>query len=283
MNEKGKRIIEAAIKLFAKKGYHATSMQEIADTSGVSKGSVYNHFDSKENLMLSIFKYYYELVVEKITLVSEDDSLSPKEKLVKQIHLQFEEFLGHRNFIEMQMREKAVQVNDEITSFMFQIRSETMEWYKNQVIGIYGDRVGRYEYDLATILHAMINEYMGYLIIDKMELDLLVLSRFIVERLDDLVEGLAEKQPAPIITGGISAEKPRPFEEVHEEIARIREMAETFSNRNDVLDSAAVLEKELASEQPKKVLVQGMLAFLRSAGDAELAKQVEKISAMLPF
>lgn len=283
MNEKGKQIIEAAIKLFAKKGYHATSMQEIADESGVSKGSVYNHFDSKEKLMLSIFKYYYDLLIEKIARVSEDDSLSARERLVKQIHLQFEEFLGHRNFIEMQMREQAVQVNDEITAFLFQIRSETLEWYKSEVVGIYGNNAQRYAYDLATILHAMINEYMGYLIIDKMEIDLGGLSRFIVDRLDDLVDGLKEKQPEPIVTGGISVQKPKPFVEVHEEIGRIRDLTRNLDNRNDVLESLDMLEKELALDQPKKIVIQGMLAFLRAVGDRELGKHVEKITAMLPF
>lgn len=39
---KKEQIIEVAMKLFAKKGYHATSMQEIAEHSQLAKGSLYN-------------------------------------------------------------------------------------------------------------------------------------------------------------------------------------------------------------------------------------------------
>ncbi|HET7657475.1 MAG TPA: TetR/AcrR family transcriptional regulator [Bacillales bacterium] len=278
MNEKGIKIIEAAIKLFAKKGYHATSMQEIADESGVSKGSVYNHFDSKENLVLSIFKYYYELLIEKILQVSEDESLSPKERLVEQVHVQFQEFLRHRNFIEMQMHEKAIQVNEELTAFLFQIRSNRLERYKREVIGLYGEEAKRYGYDLATLLNAMISEYIGYLIIDKMQWDLRKLAQFIVERLDDIAKGMIEKQPEPFINKRISAKVPGPYQEVKRELEEIRERASAAANSDDLLDSLDVLEKELAAAKPRKVVIQGMIAILNATEDEEIKKLVVKIT-----
>ncbi len=44
------KIIKAAAECFAKKGYSACSMQDIADFCGVSKGALYGHFSSKEDL-----------------------------------------------------------------------------------------------------------------------------------------------------------------------------------------------------------------------------------------
>jgi AcrR family transcriptional regulator len=41
--DRREKIIQAAMKLFAQKGYHATSMQEIAEQSGMAKGSIYNY------------------------------------------------------------------------------------------------------------------------------------------------------------------------------------------------------------------------------------------------
>lgn len=49
-------ILAAAIKLFRSKGYHATSMQDIADEVGLLKGSLYHHIDSKESLMLAVLR-----------------------------------------------------------------------------------------------------------------------------------------------------------------------------------------------------------------------------------
>lgn len=44
-------IAETALELFAKRGYHNTSIRNIADEAGVSKGLMYNYFESKEALL----------------------------------------------------------------------------------------------------------------------------------------------------------------------------------------------------------------------------------------
>ncbi len=48
------KILEAGLSLFAKNGFHATSVSEIAAVAKVSKGLTYNYFDSKEALLLAI-------------------------------------------------------------------------------------------------------------------------------------------------------------------------------------------------------------------------------------
>lgn len=50
------KILNAAEKLFAKKGYNGTSMNDIVKASGQSKGAIYNHFESKERLFLSLLE-----------------------------------------------------------------------------------------------------------------------------------------------------------------------------------------------------------------------------------
>jgi AcrR family transcriptional regulator len=48
------RLLQGALKVFAKHGYHASSMSEIATEAGVSKGLAYHYFASKEELLVSI-------------------------------------------------------------------------------------------------------------------------------------------------------------------------------------------------------------------------------------
>jgi len=48
------RILEAAERLFAEKGFHETAMDEIVRASKVSKGGVYFHFPSKEELFFAL-------------------------------------------------------------------------------------------------------------------------------------------------------------------------------------------------------------------------------------
>ena len=50
MNKTNRKIFEASMKLFAEKGYDATSIEEITATVGVAKGTLYYHFSSKEEI-----------------------------------------------------------------------------------------------------------------------------------------------------------------------------------------------------------------------------------------
>jgi AcrR family transcriptional regulator len=48
-------ILSAANNLFADQGYHTTTMQHIADTIGYSKGTIYQHYTCKENVLATLF------------------------------------------------------------------------------------------------------------------------------------------------------------------------------------------------------------------------------------
>jgi len=54
------RIVEAGRKLFAKKGFHATGMRDIAKLARVSIGSLYHHFRSKDELFLAVVRREFE-------------------------------------------------------------------------------------------------------------------------------------------------------------------------------------------------------------------------------
>lgn len=57
IREKSKeKILDAALKLFSNEGYHATSIAKIAKEAGVSKGLMYNYFESKEELLNAIIE-----------------------------------------------------------------------------------------------------------------------------------------------------------------------------------------------------------------------------------
>lgn len=52
--EKQQKIVEAAVKMFAEKGYSNTSTSEIAKAAGVAEGTIFRHYGTKDNLLLSI-------------------------------------------------------------------------------------------------------------------------------------------------------------------------------------------------------------------------------------
>lgn len=55
-NEKRGRIIDAAISVFAEKGFHSARISDIADKAGVADGTIYLYFRHKEDILLVIFE-----------------------------------------------------------------------------------------------------------------------------------------------------------------------------------------------------------------------------------
>lgn len=66
-------ILAAAVAEFRESGYEATSMDRIAASAGVSKRTVYNHFDSKEELFAQILKQMWAKGAEGVDLAYRSD------------------------------------------------------------------------------------------------------------------------------------------------------------------------------------------------------------------
>jgi AcrR family transcriptional regulator len=80
-------IKEVALELFAHKGYHSTSISQIAKAAGVSKGLMYNYFSSKEELLETIVLELVEVGNQMIELLQQEED--PFEQLKKMTDMSF--------------------------------------------------------------------------------------------------------------------------------------------------------------------------------------------------
>jgi len=74
------RILEAAARLICEKGYDATSIQDIADATGLTKAGLYHHIRSKEHLLLEIMNYGMDIFEDRV-LTPALPILDPLERL----------------------------------------------------------------------------------------------------------------------------------------------------------------------------------------------------------
>jgi AcrR family transcriptional regulator len=86
------KIEQAALRLFTRKGFHGTTVREIADEAGVSLGSIYNYYETKERLYESlVFRYESTMAEQQRALLSpligaiDKESLTRLAAAVKQI------------------------------------------------------------------------------------------------------------------------------------------------------------------------------------------------------
>ncbi len=68
MNKTKRKIFETSMKLFAEKGYDATSIEEITATVGVAKGTLYYHFSSKEEIFNFLIEEGMKLLQNSIDI-----------------------------------------------------------------------------------------------------------------------------------------------------------------------------------------------------------------------
>jgi AcrR family transcriptional regulator len=68
-------LLEAALRVFAEKGYHAARLDDVADAAGVTKGAIYHYFDTKEALLLGVVEHYQALAFGRAEDALRDDSV----------------------------------------------------------------------------------------------------------------------------------------------------------------------------------------------------------------
>jgi AcrR family transcriptional regulator len=79
--ERGEEVYAAALRLFTEKGYHATSMQDIAAAVGLYKGSLYHYIGGKEDLLAQVFERAMDGLLADVERIVADSSFQPSAQL----------------------------------------------------------------------------------------------------------------------------------------------------------------------------------------------------------
>ncbi len=90
-------ILSAAIRVFSKKGFYKTSIQDIADEANVGKGTVYEYFQNKDSLFTHCFNAFFEENA-KVLKTFETSDLKVYEKIHLMIEKLFNSFIEQADF-----------------------------------------------------------------------------------------------------------------------------------------------------------------------------------------
>jgi AcrR family transcriptional regulator len=103
--EKRNHILESALKCFGEKGYQATIIDDIVKDSNISKGAIYNYFESKEEIYLQLLQkrtdtFFEEMEQVNAHLTSANEKLANLFKRFKKQELKEENQQSMRVYIE---------------------------------------------------------------------------------------------------------------------------------------------------------------------------------------
>lgn len=87
--DKRVRILEGALKAFARKGFYNTKVSEIASEAGVADGTIYLYFKNKDDLLISLFEDRMEWIISRMTKELEDVEGNVFDKLTRVFELHF--------------------------------------------------------------------------------------------------------------------------------------------------------------------------------------------------
>lgn len=99
MNKTKKLIFDASIKAFSRKGFHKSTMDEIAEIAGVAKGTLYYHFKSKEDIFKFIIDEGIRLIADEVRDRTEHLS-NPLEKIEAICRVQLELITDYFEFFK---------------------------------------------------------------------------------------------------------------------------------------------------------------------------------------
>ncbi|MEA1962377.1 MAG: TetR/AcrR family transcriptional regulator [Bacillota bacterium] len=164
-------IIDAAVEVFSRNGYHNTKMGEIAAVAGIGKGTIYEYFDSKlqlfqETLKSGIETYFSSLSKEDL----EQKSVEEKIRMVVEGHIHFCRQHGQLTKIVFW---DAETLDDEVKEWMYQMRKDK-EAYMNE---FFADAIARGElremdpYLVTLMVAGIIGSMWAPLVLEKWDID----------------------------------------------------------------------------------------------------------------
>lgn len=147
MNKRKRQIIQAARELFIKQGFGNTSIMDIIAAAKISKGTFYNHFDSKNECLIAILEESRgELTNARYEVAINKDS-SDINVLIDQISLIFH-FSRKENFSEM-FSTTFDSAEKDIKEVIEKHMIMEVDWLANRFIDIYGEKIRPISFECA--------------------------------------------------------------------------------------------------------------------------------------
>ena len=84
--DKRERIVEASAEVFAERGFASTRVADIAEHAGIGKGTVYEYFSSKEELLFAVFEWINDRIAKRV-LAALAEGGSSHDRLVRLLRL----------------------------------------------------------------------------------------------------------------------------------------------------------------------------------------------------
>ncbi|MEH7080764.1 TetR/AcrR family transcriptional regulator [Bacillus velezensis] len=187
MNDRKQRVVKIAHELFIEKGYQATSIQDILEYSGISKGTFYNYFSSKSDLLIALFQMIYSKLEQERNELLIGQEPSNINIFIKQMELILQ---TNRNNKLFTLFEEVIFINDiDLKHFIKQGNFKMLNWLYSRFLDIFGDSKEPYLLDCAIMFIGILHHNIKYYdLAEELDLSVHEVVKYSVERVVKIVE-----------------------------------------------------------------------------------------------
>lgn len=272
MNKRKQHVIHIAYQLFVEKGFQATSIQDILDCSGISKGTFYNYFSSKSELLISVFKWLHEKMEDERNQLLIGQELSDIDIFCKQMILYMKN--NKRNKLLNLYREVFVSNDKDLVQFIKQRQVLEIRWTMERLTDIFGVDKRPYLLDCSIMFMGIVQQNLQYNQLDNKNSDKAnEIIRYSVTRLSKMVEEVSTsreqlldpvvlEQWLPDITQ-LDTEFNVQFIRYHVQLEDFINKHSTREDREKLIELLEFLKEELAeAKQTRTYVIESALSTL---------------------
>jgi AcrR family transcriptional regulator len=275
MNERKQHVIIKAHQLFIEKGIQSTSIQDIIEYSGISKGTFYNYFSSKNDLITAIFKTIYKkMEMGRNNLLLGKDP-SDLEVFTNQIvyHLR----MNRANKL-MHLIEEVVFLHDEeLKGLVRRGHLKFIQWLYERMIDIFGEDKKPFLLDCAIMYKGILSELLKRQRLgDSPHSNLERIVQYSIDRLIHLVHSVADKEdqlfPPDLLDSWLFGSGVK-MEGIHHDVSKtIKKMKKMLANhveKKKYIQLLNFIEHELLHhKEPRRYLLESIFLSLNSISHA---------------
>lgn len=251
--------MEKSLELFARQGFEATTVQQITEYCGISKGAFYLSFKSKDELILALIDHFMHEILADIDCVVKNTN---RDQLLFEFYYTiFHSFQKNSDFTKILIKEQAQSFNEEFI-FKMGYYDKLMESHILLMIErLYGEGVKSIQYDLIFCIKGFMNVYSQLFIFYNVPIDLDLLCRSLVEKTDLL----ARHTSIPFISKELIllSEHPMKKEITKEQILEIIEQKIEELEDSIEKESLILLKQHLIEQNLSRAIVKGLLENIR--------------------
>jgi AcrR family transcriptional regulator len=272
MNDRKQHVIRMAHELFMEKGFQATSIQDILEYSGISKGTFYNYFSSKNELLIALFKVIYKKLEQERNELLIGQDPSNIEIFIKQIEIQMK--TNRTNKLMALFEEVFFSKDEELKEFIKQSHLKWIRWIYLRFIDIFGEEKRPFLLDCTVMFMGILNHNVKYnAMSNESNASIYQIVRYSVERVVHMVNEVSQKGEQLIRPELLEKWLPENKNCDHafqkELYLTVLELKKTIS---DIDEQAKYLElldfvqdELLNSKYPRKFIIESTLQALKSS------------------